>query len=233
MHDKDAVKYRVLPLLLITLLIALAPDVQAAESFTVPAFEGYTYTVRPGDTLWDIALAHGVSLEALVRANDRLDPAALQVGQKILIPGAAPQPAPVEVPVGLAPELAGWPPALLGEINARRAEQGLAALRWSDTLAAAAQGHAEDCARRNRGSHTGSDGSSLRDRFDRVGYRSAYASENWANSRSLQHAFSLWWNEPATGSHRRNILSPNYDEIGIGVARGSWGYYVVVDFAGD
>jgi len=80
-------------------------------------------------------------------------------------------------------------------------------------------------------SHTGSDGASLSERLARAGYAPQRASENWANARSPQHAFLMWWNEPANGPHRRNILDADYTEIGIGVARGSWGFYLIADFA--
>jgi LysM repeat protein len=44
-----------------------------------------TYTVRSGDTLWDIAHAHGVSVEAITAANG-LDDAVIQPGQELVIP---------------------------------------------------------------------------------------------------------------------------------------------------
>jgi len=44
-----------------------------------------TYTVRSGDTLWDIAQAHGVSVEAITAANG-LDDAVIQPGQELVIP---------------------------------------------------------------------------------------------------------------------------------------------------
>ena len=54
--------------------------------------------------------------------------------------------------------------------------------------------------------------------------------ENWANYRTVQQAFAVWWNEPpGDDPHRRNILEPNYREIGIGVARG-YGYFFIADF---
>jgi uncharacterized protein YkwD len=120
---------------------------------------------------------------------------------------------------------------MLEVINAERTERGLSALVWSDALAQAAQAHAEDCARRNRGSHTGADGAKLRERLARVAYFPHNASENWANARSPQQAYLMWWNESANGPHRRNILGAGYTEIGIGVAKGSWGLYFVADFA--
>ena len=43
----------------------------------------------------------------------------------------------------------------------------------------------------------------------------------------------MWWFEPPYGPHRLNILGPSYDEVGIGIVAGGWGYYVVADFGGN
>jgi LysM repeat protein len=48
-----------------------------------------TYTVRPGDTLSDIAARHNVSLAALVAANRITNPGVIHPGQRIGIPGTA------------------------------------------------------------------------------------------------------------------------------------------------
>jgi LysM repeat protein len=48
---------------------------------------GGTYTVQSGDTLYDIGLRFGVSLDDLMAANDITDPASLSVGQRLVIPG--------------------------------------------------------------------------------------------------------------------------------------------------
>ncbi len=42
----------------------------------------------------------------------------------------------------------------------------------------------------------------------------------------------MWFNEGPNGPHRRAILGSAYTEVGIGVARGSWGYYFIADFGG-
>jgi uncharacterized protein YkwD len=224
---------------------------------------GYFYTVLSGDTLWDIAAAHGITVSALTAANKLADPGLLRPGQTLWVP--APHPAGVspsvrapaiaeaakdrdsaEAPrtatsstspavVPEAPALpAGketWPLEMLTLINESRAAEGLPALSWSPELARAAQAHAEDCAGRNRGGHTSSDGALLSDRLAREGAAVLRASENWAYAQSVQHAYALWWNE-ASGHdpHRRNILDPKYTEIGIGVASSVWGTYFVADF---
>lgn len=45
-----------------------------------------TYSVQPGDTLYEIARAHNISLSALYAANPGIDPNNLAVGQKIFVP---------------------------------------------------------------------------------------------------------------------------------------------------
>jgi len=67
-----------------------------------------SYVVRPGDTLFRIAVSHGVTIAALVQVNNLSNPNLLYVGQVLLLPGAAappdppgstpPQPAPTPVP---------------------------------------------------------------------------------------------------------------------------------------
>ncbi|HUF32620.1 MAG TPA: LysM domain-containing protein [Acidimicrobiales bacterium] len=47
-----------------------------------------SYTVQPGDTLFDIARRFGSSVDALVEANGISDPNLIEVGQVIEIPPA-------------------------------------------------------------------------------------------------------------------------------------------------
>jgi len=54
---------------------------------TKPATPGRTYTVKSGDTLARIARQYGVTLDALQKANPRIDPRAMKVGQPVVIPG--------------------------------------------------------------------------------------------------------------------------------------------------
>jgi murein DD-endopeptidase MepM/ murein hydrolase activator NlpD len=54
----------------------------------VPSLQGQPeiYTVEPGDTLYEIALAYGVNLDDLIAANNIDDPDVIQVGQQLVIP---------------------------------------------------------------------------------------------------------------------------------------------------
>jgi nucleoid-associated protein YgaU len=44
------------------------------------------YVVQPGDTLYGIAVRFGVSMDALMQANNMDDPNTLQIGQELQIP---------------------------------------------------------------------------------------------------------------------------------------------------
>ena len=45
-----------------------------------------TYTVRSGDTLWDIAIKYGVTVDAIVKLNNIANPNLIYVGQVLQIP---------------------------------------------------------------------------------------------------------------------------------------------------
>lgn len=146
---------------------------------------------------------------------------------------APPTPTPIPAPPVPGPPAgeADWPAYILARINQARAENGLPALTIVPELTIAAQAHAEDCAQRGWGSHVGSDGANLRTRLARVGYQGTNVGENWVQALNAVRAFEWWYGEiPPNDPHRRNILSPHYSEIGIGIASTGWGYIFVTDF---
>lgn len=63
-------------------------------SSIAPATSTATYVVQPGDTLSAIADRLGLSVDALVSANNLADPGSLQIGQRLSVPGGA---APVDM----------------------------------------------------------------------------------------------------------------------------------------
>lgn len=140
-------------------------------------------------------------------------------------------PKPAAPPPGLPAGPADWPTYILARINQVRAEHGLNALTLVPELNAAAQAHAEDCARRGWGSHVGSDGAVLKTRLERAGYVGRNWGENWVQALNAERAFDWWYGEiPPNDPHRKNILSPYYTEIGIGITQTTWGYIFITDF---
>lgn len=63
---------------------------ETVEGDTTPLpGEAQTYTVQPGDTLFDIATRFGVTVNAIVRANEMSNPNDLDIGQELIIPAPA------------------------------------------------------------------------------------------------------------------------------------------------
>lgn len=74
--------------------IAAAQAAQTAVKASRPDPTPLVHTVQAGDTLWTIALRHGVTVEALAAANRLVLTAILPLGRSLEIPsGAAPVPA--------------------------------------------------------------------------------------------------------------------------------------------
>ena len=84
-----------------------APPVVLAElrePHPEPELLARRHTVAPGETLYRIALKHGVSVEALLAANGIKDPRSPVVGQELDIPGGDPREArPVPVATESSP----------------------------------------------------------------------------------------------------------------------------------
>ncbi|MDJ0619725.1 MAG: CAP domain-containing protein [Calothrix sp. MO_192.B10] len=104
--------------------------------------------------------------------------------------------------------------------NRVRAKYRLRPLRFNCRLYRAAQRHTVDMVKRNKISHTGSDGSSVGVRVKRSGYKFSAVAENVAKGqRTPSQVVKSWMNSPG---HRRNILNPRYTEIGVGYANRYW-----------
>lgn len=132
----------------------------------------------------------------------------------------------------LPADIAAWPGEVWRIMNETRAAHGLPPYSYNDTLALAAQAHAEDCSQRGSCSHTGADGSDIKTRVQRVGYTGSYA-ECWAVRPSPQGVIDIWMDEtPPNDPHRRTVLHTWFTEVGIGVAPSPWKgyYYVIADF---
>jgi uncharacterized protein YkwD len=110
--------------------------------------------------------------------------------------------------------------ALLAQINSFRAAHGLARLRISAGLTAAASTHSAQMARLGFFSHNSANGQSfsqrIAQRYSSRGFRSWTVGENlvWGGPDiAPARAFRLWLSSPP---HRANLLYARWREIGLG-----------------
>lgn len=108
---------------------------------------------------------------------------------------------------------------LLTFTNQKRAEQGLSPLTLNNQLSAAAGAKAADMFSKNYWAHNSPDGTTPWVFFQNVGYNYLYAGENLAKDFNDSDAVvAAWMTSP---SHRENMLSGKYEEVGFAVVNGT------------
>lgn len=65
-------------------------DIHPGQELSIPREDGAVVEVEPGDTLYQLAEDYGVTVDAIAEANPDVDPNALPMGAKLLIPGGEP-----------------------------------------------------------------------------------------------------------------------------------------------
>src|SRR5262249_3619573 len=118
--------------------------------------------------------------------------------------------------------------AILQGTNDARAKEKLPPLQPNKTLTQAARNHSANMASQGKLQHE-LDGKTPSDRASALGYVYRNLGENIAAGSPLtpEDAVKVWMKSEG---HRKNILSKDYQEIGIGVARNAKGesYYTQV-----
>ncbi len=118
--------------------------------------------------------------------------------------------------------------ALFESANRERVAQGLAPLKWSATLAAAARQHAQRMAAQNTLSHQLPGEPGMAERATQAGARFHSLAENVAEGPSAENIHRQWMNSPP---HRANLLDPQLDSLGIAVAERNGVLFAVQDFS--
>jgi uncharacterized protein YkwD len=110
--------------------------------------------------------------------------------------------------------------AVVARVNVIRRGRGLRPLRWNRRLAAAADSHSRDMARKGYFEHDSANGTAFWRRIERFypsrGFRSWTVGENllWASDTyGASFAVREWMESPP---HRENLLSRDWREVGIG-----------------
>lgn len=117
---------------------------------------------------------------------------------------------------------------LVGLLNQERSRAGLPQLVVDDRLTQLARTHSALMAEKMSLSHQFRGEPGLKERVATTTLRFNYSGENVAYDADAQQAHSGLMHSPP---HRENILSPNYNAIGIGVVRKGTMIYVTQDFA--
>jgi uncharacterized protein YkwD len=135
------------------------------------------------------------------------------------------------------PDLPRVEPLIVDGTNAFRKQQGRDLLRSNPKLAQAARAYAQYLARTDKFSHT-ADGKEPWERTGAQGYRHCLLSENiaWEKNAAgfttpgLARALVEGWKK--SSHHRKNMLDPYVDEIGVGVSYSPkmGRYYAVQEF---
>ena len=111
--------------------------------------------------------------------------------------------------------------AILAAVDAERKKAGVPPLRPNDRLDQAAQRHAQDMLARHYFAHESPEGETVRERARAAGYDWRAIGENIAEGQlSVDEVMSTWMHSPP---HRKNILDPDYRELGVGLALGRSG----------
>lgn len=167
------------------------------------------YIVRQGDTCTGIAKRYGLKWSDLQKANPHIkNPASVKPGQKITIPDSSTVSNSYENQV-------------VTLVNKERAKRGLTQLKINATLAKVARLKSSDMATKNYFSHTSPTYGSPFTMMQHYGIRFSAAGENIAMGQPTPEAvMNAWMNSPG---HRSNILSPTYNQIGVGYVKNSKG----------
>ena len=117
---------------------------------------------------------------------------------------------------------------LFQSANRERTAQGLPPLKWNNALAAAARQHALRLAQQNTLSHQFPGEPDLAERVAQAGARFSTIAENIAEGPDAESIHEQWMKSPP---HRRNLLDPQLDSVGISVAERNGTLFAVEDFS--
>lgn len=169
------------------------------------------YTVRPGDTLWKIASNHQVGVKELIQANPQIkNPDLIYVGQQVNVPSKA--------------TFAAMEQEIVRLVNQERISRGLSPLTENWEISRVARIKSQDMIDQNYFSHDspvyGTPFKMLKD----FGISYTAAAENIASGQqTAQQVMNAWM---TSSGHKANILNPNFNKIGVGIARkGATGSY--------
>ncbi|WP_188402091.1 LysM peptidoglycan-binding domain-containing protein [Fictibacillus barbaricus] len=196
-------------------------SIYPAQTLYIPS-SSKTYTVKRGDTLYKIASASNVSLWAILQVNPQIKQINwVYPGQVLDLPAA-------KTSAPTTPSTPSTPNTTVGSyatqvsqiVNQERQKAGLAPLTLDAELSNVAMAKAKDMITNNYFDHNSPTYGSPFEMMRSFGINYTAAGENIAKGQtSPQAVMNDWMNSPG---HRQNILSSNYDSIGVAYYQGAW-----------
>ena len=169
-----------------------------------------THTVAAGDSMWKIAVRYQIGVSELIKANPQItNPSQIYPGQKINIPS-------IDDVKALEQKVAAL-------VNQQRANNGLPALKFNWEVSRVARYKSQDMIDKKYFDHQSPTYGSPFNMMENFGIKFSAAGENIAYGQKTPEAvMNSWMNSPG---HRSNILSPTYNQIGVGVAKSANGTF--------
>ncbi|MTI69639.1 MAG: SafA/ExsA family spore coat assembly protein [Firmicutes bacterium] len=188
--------------LIVVLILLLLSTPVLAESFS--------YTVKPGDSLWKIAVKYEVGLSEIISENPQIkNPSLIYPGQIINVPNIK--------------DIKALENEVIRLVNIERSKHGLEMLKGNWQLSRCARYKSKDMVNNNYFAHYSPVYGSPFKMMENFGLKFTAAGENIAKGQqSPKQVMNSWMNSPG---HRNNILSPSFSEIGVGLAKDKYGTY--------
>ncbi|MBU8878356.1 SafA/ExsA family spore coat assembly protein [Bacillus sp. FJAT-29790] len=204
---------------LLKLCLTLMLSVALVFGFNNDASASTVHTVKSGDTMWKIALVYQVGVSEIINANPQIsNPNSIYPGQKINIPTLSTATTNVEDQV-------------VQLVNQERAKNGLKPLKSNWELARVARYKSQDMIDKRYFDHNSPTYGTPFQMMKNFGISYRSAGENIAAGQATpKEVVQAWMNSEG---HRKNILSSNFTEIGVGYVKGgSYGHYWTQMFIG-
>jgi uncharacterized YkwD family protein/spore coat assembly protein SafA len=184
----------------------------ALLTFWIPLQFGHaqgtdTYTVKPGDTLWKIAMKYQIGVHEIISSNPQFkNPDLIYPGDKVNVPN-------IDQTKNIEQEV-------LSLVNKERQAQGIQPLQMDWELQRVAR--KKSCDMRDKGyfSHQSPTYGSPFEMMKQFGIEYRTAGENIAKGQqSAEAVMEGWMNSPG---HRKNILKAEFTHIGVGFCEGNY-----------
>lgn len=185
------------------------------QQLNIPSSSSSTYTVMPGDTLWNISNAYGFKLDELMLVNPQI------LNSNLIYPNQVINMPYISNNQTTSSDIEGLENEVVSLVNTERRKAGVSELIQNNNVNRVARVKSQDFVNNNYFSHNSPTYGSPFDMLRTFGISFSAGAENIASGqRNPEEVMRFWMNSPG---HKANILNSSYNQIGVGVAKDSSG----------